>query len=151
MKIEFNKTYHFDIPTDQFRWCDINKEELMGLFRDGRVASKFFEKQIPHWFPELTFVDATGYDHVDKQGYKYDAKSYTKNGCKFMPSNQIGAGRKYDAEVAHAHANEIAYIIHDVTEFPSINLIFKTGGSLLKDFPNCNITYAKRGLLFNGQ
>ena len=151
MQIEFDKTYHFDIPTDQFRWCDIEEEGLIELFRDGRIASYFFERQIPHWFPQLTFVDQAGYDHVDEEGNKYDAKGFTKNGCKFMPSNQIGAGRKFNAEIAHEHANDIAYIIHDITTFPSVKLIFKTGSSLLKDFPKCSITYAKKGLLFNGQ
>lgn len=150
MNIEFDKTYHFDMPTDKFQFGDIDKEGLIALFRDGRIASYFFERQIPHWFPELTFVDQKGYDHVDGDGNKYDAKGFTKHGCKFMPSSQIGAGRKFDAESAHAHANEISYIIHDITEFPSVKLIFKTGSSLLMDFPKCSITYAKKGMLFDG-
>ena len=154
MKIEFNKTYHFDIPTDQFRWCDMDKEELIELFRDGRVASFFFERQIPHWFPELTFIpgDKKGYDHIDEQGNKYDAKGLTKGGCKFMPSSMLGTGRKFDAESAHAHADEISYIIHDIREFPSINLIFKKGSDLTKEFPNCSISAVHgRKKLFNGQ
>lgn len=152
MEIEFNKTYHFDIPTNTFSWCDLDTEELIELFRDGRVASFFYERQIPKWFPELTFVNQNGYDHVDEQGNKYDAKGLTKGGCKFMPSSMLGTGRKFDAESAHAHADEISYIIHDITEFPSVNLIFKKGSDLRKEFPSCNITpvHGKKKL-FNGQ
>jgi hypothetical protein len=150
-KFEFDKVYETEIDTEEFKFGDIDRESLIALFRDGRIAAYFFERQIPYWFPQLTFVDQAGYDHVDEEGNKYDAKGFTKNGCKFMPSNQIGAGRKFNAEVAHQHANEIAYIIHDITTFPSVKVIFKTGSSLLKDFPNCSITYAKKGLLFNGQ
>lgn len=153
MKIEFNKTYPFDIPTDTFSWCDLTKEELIELFQDGRVASWFFERQIPKWFPELTYINTKGYDHVDEQGNKYDAKGFTKNGCGFMPSKMKGVGRTFDAKSAHAHADEISYIIHDIREFPSVNLIFKKGSDLTKEFPNCKISNNTKDVhkLFNGQ
>jgi hypothetical protein len=57
MDIQYNKTYYFDIPIDNLRFADLSGEECVELFRDGRVAAPFFERQIPKWFPKLTFVN----------------------------------------------------------------------------------------------
>lgn len=148
MKIEQNKTYHFDIPIDTLRFGDLKGEECISLFRDGRVAAPFFERQIPYWFPELTYVDQKGYDHIDESGVCYDAKGFTQGGCRFMPSKMIGVGRVFDAEKAQNHAQELIYIIHEIIDFPKVRLIFKKGSDLVKDFPKCSIPKGKREQLF---
>ena len=148
MKHELNKTYHFNIPVENLQFADLQGEECVELFRDGRVAAPFFERQIPKWFPELTFVDQKGFDHVDQDGVCYDAKGFTKTGCKFMPSRMMGVGRTFDVEEAQEHAQELIYIIHEIIDFPKVRLIFKKGSDLVKDFPKCSIPKGKRDVLF---
>lgn len=148
MQHELNKTYHFNIPTENLRFGDLSGEECVELFRDGRVAAPFFERQIPKWFPALTFVDKKGYDHVDLDGRCYDAKGFTNGGCKFMPSRMLGVGRTFDQEEAQGHAEELIYIIHEIIDFPKVRVIFKRGSDLVKDFPKCSIPKGKREVLF---
>lgn len=134
MKIEYNKTFTFEVPV---MFGDLPKELLHEMFKDGRVASKFLENHIPVWFPELEFVDAKGYDHVNKEtGRQLDAKCFTKGGLCFAPSVMLGAGRKIDSEAVIAHAKTIDYIACDVVDFPTVRIRFVTGTDLLENYPN---------------
>jgi len=148
MTIKLNKTYHFDL-TDTMSFGDIKKERLYEFFKDGRNASFMLEEQLIHWFPELTRVEGNkDHDHISENGVKYDAKNFTKRGLNFMPSNQIGAGRKFDSEVAYDKANKLIYICCDIVDFPIVRVIFKHGKDLVKDFPNCKISKSNREVLF---
>ena len=147
MKIEYNKTYDFDL-TGTVAFGDLPVELVNQLFRDGRVASKFFEHSLPVWFPELTFVDKKGYDHVDDNGNRYDAKSFTKGGLKFCPSVMLGAGRKINPEVLLEHANKTIYICCDIVEFPKARVTFKKGSDLIAKYPNGQIKPKERNVIF---
>jgi hypothetical protein len=146
-KIEFNKTFVFTISN--FSFGPLPRSELVALFKDGRISSHFLERCLEQWFPELTFVNKTGYDHVDRKGVKYDAKNFTKGGLSFMPSNQMGAGRSFNAPVAHAHAKEINYIACDIVDFPKVRIRFATGKQLVEDYPQARIPFSKRGEFFD--
>ena len=77
---------------------------------------------MPHWFPELTRIEGNkDHDHVDTRGRKYDAKNFTKGGLKFMPSSQLGAGRKFDAVAAHNKANKLIWNDYFQVFFKLIN------------------------------
>lgn len=119
------------------------------MFKDGRLTSHFLERQLEIWFPDLTFVNAKGYDHVDSAGVKYDQKCFTKGGLKFMPSTMQGAGRSLNEEVAQAHANEINYICCDIVEFPKVRVVFKRGKDLVKDYPKCAVPFKDRSNFFD--
>lgn len=147
MKIKFNKTYDFDL-TGKVQFGNLPLEEIHELFKDGRVASKFLEHYIPIWFPEVKFVDEDGYDHIDKQGVKYDLKGFTKGGAGYAPSNMIGAKRKINVAEMHAHAKTINYIFSDITEFPKVRVVFKTGEDMVRDYPNGKIPSKQKDILF---
>lgn len=147
MKIEFNETYTFDF-TGTVSFGQLPEPVICEMFKDGRLASHFLERQLEVWFPELTFVNAKGHDHLDEQGVKYDQKCFTKGGLKFMPSTMIGAGRSLNEEVAQEHANEINYIACDIVDFPVVRVIFKTGSDLVEDYPKCAIPFKDRQKLF---
>ena len=148
MKVELNKTYEFDL-TDTMSFGDIKQERLYEFFKDGRNASFMLEEQLIHWFPELTRVEGNkDHDHISENGVKYDAKNFTKGGLNFMPSNQIGAGRKFDSVIAYEKANKLVYICCDIVEFPKVRVIFKDGKDLVKDFPNCKVSKTNREVLF---
>ena len=147
MKIELNKTYNFNI--DSVSFGSIPKVRIHEFFKDGRVASFFLEEQLPHWFPELTRIEGNkDHDHVDTLGRKYDAKNFTKGGLRFMPSNQMGAGRKFNALVAHDKANKLIYICCDIVEFPKVRVKFVKGSELIKEYPKCSVPKTKREVLF---
>lgn len=146
-KIIFNKVYEFDL-TGKVQFGDMPEEAIYELYKDGRVASKFLEHTIPTWFPEVEFVDQDGYDHIDAEGTKYDLKGFTKGGAGYAPSNMVGAGRKINIAEMHAHAKTINYIFSDITEFPKVRVIFKTGSDMVRDYPSGKISAKKRDKLF---
>jgi hypothetical protein len=149
MKIEHNKTYYFEIKN--FSFGDIPREELIKNFKDGRCCSWFMEPQIAKWFPELSRVMRNkDHDHIDNDGVKYDAKNFTKGGLTFMPSNQMGAGRKFNESIAHKKASDLVYICCDIVNFPKIRVRFEKGSDLIKRFPKCRIKKSLREEFFNG-
>ena len=149
MKIEHSKTYSFEVKN--FSFGEIPREELIENFKDGRCCSWFMEPQIVKWFPELKRVKGNkDHDHIDDNGVKYDAKNFTKNGLKFMPSNQLGAGRSFNESIAHSKANDLVYICCDIVDFPKVRVRFEKGSELVKRFPSCQINKGSREEFFNG-
>lgn len=147
-KIEFDKTYEFDL-SGQVKFGDLPEQEVYELYKDGRVASKFLEHTVPLWFPELEFVDKRGYDHIDNKEVKYDLKGFTsKSGARYAPSKMIGGNRKIDFAALKEHAEAINYIFSDITEFPKVRVVFKTGEQVLKEFPSGDVKYKQRAQLF---
>ena len=148
MQVELDKTFEFDL-SGKVQFGDMPQEAVYDLFKDGRVASKFLEHTLPTWFEDLDFVDGVGHDHVSKSnGRKYDLKGFTKLGACYAPSNMLGARRKIDEAVVHAHAQEIDYIFSDITEFPKVRIIFKSGADLVKQWPSTKIPLKDRATLF---
>jgi hypothetical protein len=146
MDIVYNKNYNFKINAT---FGDLPTSVLEKVLKDGRLASHFLERQLEVWFPELTFVNAKGYDHVRKgSDILYDQKCFTKGGLGFAPSKMLGAGRKINIEEAHAHANTIDYIACDITEFPKVVVRFVKGSDLVEKYPTCKVKYNQREELF---
>lgn len=146
MDIEYNKNYDFTIEVS---FGDLSKTVLEEVLKDGRLASHFLERQLEVWFPELTFVNAKGYDHIRKDSdFLYDQKCFTKGGLRFAPSSMIGAGRKIDLNEAHAHANTIDYIACDIIDFPKVRVRFVKGSDLVEKYPSCQVRPNQREKLF---
>ena len=147
MDIVYNKNYNFKINAT---FGDLPTSVLEEVLKDGRLASHFLERQLEVWFPELTFVNAKGYDHVRKgSDILYDQKCFTKGGLGFAPSKMLGAGRKINIEEAHAHANTIDYIACDITEFPKVVVRFVKGSNLVKKYPSCLVKVKQRAEFFD--
>ena len=127
---------------------DLKQSEINEILTDGRLASHFLERQLCVWYPELTFVDGRGHDHVDNEGNLYDQKCFTKGGLNFAPSNMIGKGRFLNEELAHSHAKTITYIACDIIDFPKIKVRFVEGSELLEDYPKCKVPFKDRNVFF---
>lgn len=138
MKIKFNKVFEFDL-TNKVMFGDLTIDELIEVYRDGRQSAPVMERQLVHWFSELTYVNKKGYDHIDKNGNRYDHKSFTSLGLKFAPSAMIGAGRKIDKKIAAKHSMETNYICCDITNFPKVRVVFSTGCELMTRFPTKSV------------
>ena len=78
--MELNKTYTY---TCDATFGTLSQEKVNKLFTDGRRASGFLEIQLEEWFPDLTFEDGKGYDHVDTNGQQYDASALPKEEQNF--------------------------------------------------------------------
>jgi hypothetical protein len=146
-KIIINKVYEFEI--ENFQFGDLSRDECIECFKDGRVNSHFAERQLTKWFPSLTHIQGCkDHDHIDTDGVCYDAKSFTKNGLDFKPSNQKGSGRKFNESVAHAKAADMIYICCDILDFPKMKVKFVKGSELIKTYPKCSVTLSMRNKFF---
>ena len=151
MKIQMNKTFNKDYSlfVDAYaKSLGWSREEVIALHRDGRPAAALLERDLAKVFPQLEYVDGTGYDHIDADGNRYDHKSFTKHGARYDPSFMTGASRKQDLPIALAHARETIYIFADIVEFPKVRFIFKDGADLINEYPKCSISFNKREVLF---
>lgn len=144
-QIELNKTYTYECDAT---FGTLSQEKVNKLFTDGRRASGFLEIQLEEWFPNLTFVDGKGYDHVDIDGLKYDAKCFTRGGSKFCSSKYLGVGRSLNVEEHEAHAENIIYIFTDVVEFPKVQVRFVKGSDLIQTYKKGSIPFSHRNALF---
>lgn len=149
MNYSLDTVYEFDL-TGKVQFGDIPLPELYKMLQDGRVASKFLEHMVSIWFPDLELVDQKGYDHVSlTTGRKYDLKGFTNSGASYAPSKMIGAGRKIDEGKMHKHAHTIDYILSDITEFPKVRIVFKSGSELIETYPKGKIPVTDKQVLFN--
>tara|TARA_Y100000593_G_scaffold93149_1_gene186999 strand:+ start:110 stop:568 length:459 start_codon:yes stop_codon:yes gene_type:complete len=149
LPVELNNTYKFELETPRFG--SLSKEQVIDIFTDGRHCSPFLERQLAAWFEGLTHITGNKpYDLIDEQGRKYDAKNFTKKGLKFMPSGQIGTGRKYDYDKCRKkiEENKMTYIACDITEFPKVRVRFLDGSELLKEYPKAQVPFKDREVLF---
>jgi len=143
---ELNKVYVFKCDAT---FGTLSQSRVYKLFTDGRRASGFLELQLEEWFPELTFVDGKGFDHLDTEQRKYDAKCFTSHGAKFCPSVMLGAGRFVDEEKLWDHAANMIYIFCDIIDFPVVRVVYKHGRDLIQ-YPKGSIPFGDRDVLFAG-
>lgn len=147
-QIELDKTYDFTINNVAFG--DLSKEDLIEIYKDGRVASHLLERQLTKWFPQLTHVPGCAdHDHIDRgTGQLYDAKNFTKGGLNFKPSKMLGVGRTFNHDAMVEKASKLIYIACDIVDFPIVRVVFKNGSELARDYPNGSISKSKREVLF---
>ena len=152
MKLELNKVYYREI--ENLAVGDIPKEQLIEIFKDGRVSCHFLQPQLNIWFPETKFVDANGYDHEwlneDAITRLIEQKGYNQSGANYRPSSQLGIGRTpNDQEIIDfIDENSLVYVITDNYDFPKIRIRFIEGKELLQLYPNFKISVAERENFF---
>jgi len=145
--IVYDKNYTFDL-SGTITFDNIPQEVLYEIFKDGRNASFMLEEWLTSKFPLTRIKGNKDHDHIDVNGMKYDAKNFTKGGLKFMPSNQIGAGRSFNKEAAHEKASKLIYICCDIVEFPKLTVRFAEGFKMIEKYPNCAVPFKQRSELF---
>ena len=147
--ITLDRNYTFTISN--YSWGDLDVNWLRLMFRDGRICTPFIQLQLPIWFPELMYVNESGYDHIGLNNQKYEHKSFTKGGCIFAPSNMVGKGRQMHPNlvVEHIKKTNLIYIITGITEFPKILVRFVDGTKLINMYPACKISKKAHDSFFN--
>jgi len=83
--------------------------EVASLLEDGRFAFPVLNKLIPKWYPTLKQIDDPYITFVDTAGNPYLLRMFT-NGLKFMPSKQLGTGRKFDSNETLSKGQKLTVI-----------------------------------------
>jgi hypothetical protein len=137
--IVFNTTIERKIENVSFDTLPV--EVLHELFKDGRIFSHFMERILAKDYGLTHVPGCKGHDIVDpvNPDIKYEQKSFTANGCKFMPSNMIGQGRHFDKEVFDEKSKHLIYVIVSNLHFPTLKIRFIKGPELAAKYPNGEI------------
>lgn len=135
----FNKTFIYNL-TD-YNFGNLPSQMIIEIFKDGRPFSHFIEKWLSLNFELIHIGGCKAYDFVDTndENIKYDQKTFTLRGCKYMPSNMVGEGRKFDKEIFENKAKNLNYIIVSNVNFPEIKIKFVKGVDLIVDYPTGKI------------
>lgn len=103
----------------------VEVEDVREYFTDGRRVSFIIERRLkwdhPGW--QLAPSEGAGYDLKDPDGGLWEVRSVTKGGVYFNPSNQVGAGRKFNEDGFQAKLAGIkGFILADIEKFPSVDV-----------------------------
>jgi hypothetical protein len=136
---EFNKTFITTITNYGFH--TLSQKVVNNIYKDGRVFSHFMEHQLAQDFGLTHVTGCKGHDLTDPENsdIQYEQKTFTKKGCKLMPSNMIGTGRKFDKGKFIEKATKLNYIVVSNIEFPIIKIKFVSGSDIISRFPNGKI------------
>jgi len=134
--IIIGQTYEFSFDINEFKCVGLTQEEVIHMYKDGRVFSQWVERWLEKEFKELTWVrGCKKYDFINSnnENIKYEAKTFTPaSGLSYAPSGQTGVGRKIDEPVAKERASNLIYIIVSNIDFPNIKVRFMNGNDLMK-------------------
>jgi hypothetical protein len=134
--IKYNTTFTHIL--DNISFDNVPQSGIIDILKDGRPFSHFIEPWLAIHYPLTHIKGCKKYDHTDinDENIKYDQKTFTKaGGCKFMPSNMIGEGRKFNKEIFEEKAKDLIYIIVSNVDFPEIKIKFVKGIDLIVDYP----------------
>tara|TARA_B100001287_G_scaffold273942_1_gene278334 strand:- start:780 stop:2126 length:1347 start_codon:yes stop_codon:yes gene_type:complete len=150
--LELDKLYEFEI--DNIAFGDLCKNKVLEIVSDGRVLSHLLEAKLDQDFDNLTHIKkCKTYDFIDREDNKLDEKTFTKGGCKFMPSGMIGKGRKYDEEIFKKYLEEtkMRYILVDGTQLKNKKIRVKAfdGLKLFKCYPSASIPFKHIEFIFS--
>ena len=147
--ITYNTTYTHTL--EEFSFDNVPKSMIIETYKDGRAFSHFIEPWLAINYPLIHIKGCKKHDHVDinNENIKYDQKTFTKLGCKFMPSNMIGEGRTFNKEIFEEKAQKLIYIIISNINFPEIKIKFVRGIDLIIDYPNGKIPLKDFDKFFN--
>jgi hypothetical protein len=123
----------------------LSTEVLNNLFKDGRIAAHFMEEMLAQDFGLTRIPGCQDHDLVDPSdtSLRYEEKTFTRNGCKIVPSNMLGQGRHFNQEVFEKKASGLIYAIVSVVNFPEIKIRFVRGIDLLPLYPKGEITLSQ--------
>ena len=148
--IPFNVTFLDTISN--YGFGNVPNNVCIRLLKDGRHFSAFIEAWLEQNYPSLKWIGGCkGHDLEDiaDENIKYEQKTFTKGGCKFMPSNMIGVGRKFDQTIFEEKTKKLIFIIVSNIDFPNIKIKFVRGTDLLVNYPDGKIPLKDFDKFFN--
>ena len=122
---------------ENFTFGSLSREVLIKQFKYGRIFSHFAEQFLAQDYNLTHVTGCKGHDLVEPtdSAIKYEQKTFTEGGCKFMPSNMIGQGRHFDKNVFIEKSKSLIYVIVSNIYFPEIKIRFVKGEELAQKYP----------------
>lgn len=117
-------------------FAGLDKWALRRLFLDGRFASSVLNEVVPLLYPGLTKTDEPYVTFRDVNGNPYLLRMFTSTGLKFMPSKQIGVGRKFDIRETVSRGANLTVICAGANDFPNVWFSFIPFSTLIKNYPD---------------
>tara|TARA_B100000524_G_scaffold4207_1_gene2737 strand:- start:1034 stop:1552 length:519 start_codon:yes stop_codon:yes gene_type:complete len=147
--VDLNKVFDFTIKNLGFD--NLSNEKIIEILKDGRVFSHFIEHWLSMTFGLIHVSGCKDHDFTDPSNSEifYDQKTFTKGGCKFMPSNMIGSGRIFNQSDFEKKANKLIYCIVSNINFPEIKIIFIRGSDLITKYPLGSIPFKDHDKIFS--
>lgn len=139
ISVSLNRTFQHNIEIGSFGGLSIDM--CKEIYKDGRPFSYFIEPWIAENYNLTHVTGCKQYDFVDPKNndIKYDAKTFTKGGCRFCPSNMLGQGRTFDEDVFKEKTTALIFCIVSNIDFPNIKVRFVEGKELIVKYPTGNI------------
>jgi hypothetical protein len=103
----------------------VTTDDVREYLTDGRRVSFIIERRLkwenPGW--KLAPSEGAGYDLLDPAGGMWEVRSITGQGVYFNPSNQVGAGRKFNEDGFQKKLSGIkGFILSDIVGFPTVDV-----------------------------
>jgi len=95
MNFEFDKTYCLQIKPEDLKIPFLSFEESLNFLRNGRVGGFLVEQMLKNMFGFELTQNNSMYD-AEFNNKKIEIRTVNKTGANLIPSNMIGASRKYD-------------------------------------------------------
>jgi len=135
-QVALNKTFSHTLSG--YGFCGLPIEKVNEIYKDGRVFSHFIEHWLEQNYPLIHVDGCKDHDFTDVVNKEiiFDEKTFTRGGCKFMPSNMIGSGRTFNKEKFLEKADRLIYCIVSNVYFPDIKIKFVPGHELIQKYPN---------------
>lgn len=152
LKLSFGQPFYLDFR-NKVSFGNIPSDKLITLFRDGRMFGLLADTLISSYYGKMVIPEnkcSKGYDIIIPNIGNIEVKTFTKNGCSFIPSCMKGVGRKFDKDKFIEFANNVkGYCICDNSEFPDVYIIVMESTKLMEKYPSGKIDYSDRKVLFN--
>jgi len=138
------------VVIENFSFGHLSREALITLYQDGRISSHFMEEMLAQDFGLTRIHGCKDHDLVDPSDstIRYEEKTFTRGGCKFMPSNMLGQGRQFDQAIFVKKASGLIYAIVSVVNFPEIKIRFMKGTELMALYPKGEIKLSQHDRFF---
>lgn len=166
-ELKLNKLYKFDLG--DMSHCGMSHLEMIENYNKNssplsflieRLLPKFFNNIIYDSKPfKLEYKDSLGVKNIinirpdlrDKETGKilFDQKAFNNKGGSFVRSSMKGAGRSKKNEEWIIWSKSQIFIWTDFCNLPIIRVIAIPGEDCLKLFPDGNISFKDKELLFN--
>jgi len=112
----------------QISFCGLSEEILYPLFRNGSVTGKLVEPLVCQELGYQKSEHSQDFYDVTQDGKLWEVRCFTQYGASLIPSNQVGAGRKYNEKEFFEKLDNIAgFIFIDIRQFPKMTF-YKCGG-----------------------
>lgn len=128
INLQMNQTIQLDL-TDRVMFGNIEQDKINETFSDGRLLGILMDSLLISEFGNVSYrKDEFGktllsFETEDGFNYFIESRVLTSTGAKVVPSNMIGAGRKFNEDEWNEWVLDFhGFVITDIREFPKMTI-----------------------------